>query len=162
MRTIEEIQAAIDAAKAAGEDATELETELAEAKKLAKGTGTDPDKNEPTFTQAQVDEIVRKAKAAQKASHERALETLKEERDEAVAGKDKLAAILQKQMAAQLEKMPPATKKLLEKLDIVEQYDWLAENGSVQTPATPATPVTPRDSEGGGERAHELADKNIV
>lgn len=159
MRTIEEIQAAIDAAKAAGEDAKELETELAEAKKLAKGTGADPDQNEPTFTQAQVDEIVRKAKAAQKASHERALEALKEERDEAVAGKDKLAAILQKQMAAQLEKMPPATKKLLEKLDIVEQYDWLAENGSVQTPATP---VTPRDSEGGGERAHELADKNIV
>lgn len=161
MRTIEEIQADIDAAKAAGEDAKNLEAELAKARKAAGGNGDDPDKTEKTFTQAEVDDIVRKAKAAQKTTFERNLESLKDELAEATAGKEKLEAILKKDMAANLEKLAPATKKLLEKLDIVEQYDWLAEyspsTAQVETPATPRP-----GGEGQQAKPHELENKQLV
>ncbi len=159
-RTVEEIQADIDAAKAADPetDTTELATELEAAAKAAKEKGNDP-KNDKLFSQAEVDKIVQGRLAAKETKHKLALEAKQAEIDEATAKVTEYDEIMKTSVAERIAKLDPAIRSLVEEKDPLDQYKWLAAN---PLPEFKGGPITPKPGDKTPAAGADLKDKKVI
>ena len=98
--------------------------------------------DEKLFTQAELDNVVKTRLAREKSGSGRTSDAqtalLKTANDQI----DQYEKVLKKQVEAQLTSVPDSVKKILGKLTISEQLDWLADpensiNKRTQTPKTP-------------------------
>lgn len=106
--------------------------------------GDDPGKQtDKTFTQTEVNEIVRKRESADARALQKKLDALE------TAQSDELAAykkIVDANLTEQKKSLPDAVKKLLEKLDPLEQLEWLADPENVKPVERTKIPETPDGS----------------
>ena len=141
-----------DAADGGDPEPEKPEPDTEEAEPTTPEKGPDPAKNEKQFSQAEVDSMIKSRLAREKESASRALDA---EKARGTAAEDELSAYkerMQKLTAERMEGMPEATRALLEKLDPLEQLDWLTDNPGavVETPKTPK-PEGPQGGRKGSE-----------
>lgn len=124
------------AAEAEEPEADPAENEESEA---ADDEGTDPDKNERSFSQAELDQQIKARLAREKSSNKSKLDAAEAKaqaaEDELALYQDQLTAI----MAERMKAVPKAIKELLDKLDPLDQWAYLTENAGeiLESPETP-------------------------
>ena len=105
--------------------------------------------DEKLFTQAELDETIKTRLAREKSGSGRTSDAqdalLKTANDQI----DQYEKVLKKQVEAQLTNVPDSVKKILGKLTISEQLDWLAdpENSINKRTQTPKTPIERRGTD---------------
>jgi len=115
-------------------------------------TGDDQDKHTGNLpkTQDEMNAIIKARLERDRATRKGDLDTAKSESQRIASELETANTLLEgykgtfsKMVTKQLEAMPPAVKTLLDKLDPLEQMEWLAENGATFTGNGDKKPIFP-------------------
>jgi hypothetical protein len=124
--------------------------QLEESNSEQEGKNQDPENESQgakTFTQAELDEIVESRLARERSSQGRKLDNVESALKAAEKRIEHYEKILSKQVESQTKDLPDSVKKLLAKLSVQEQLEWLADpsNSITQRSSSPKTPLERRD-----------------
>lgn len=110
-----------------------------------------------TFTQDDVDELIKTRLAREKSTGDRKYTSLETELKTATETIERYEEILIKQVDSQTAEIPDSVKKILGKLPVAEQLDWLAdpENSINKRTSMPKTPI-PRDGQKASEEKTQI------
>lgn len=109
--------------------------------KLEEPTGTGQEKTEKTFSQEEVQKLIQERVRREKSSFDKEKGEFSQREADYLDQIKKYEDTLQKMISSQMESLPESVKKLLSKLSVFEQLEWLSDSSNlIQKKNIPSTP----------------------
>ncbi len=118
-----------------------MQEELENTEQLEETSEAESVKTEKKFSEKDVQRLITERVSREKASSKRLQEEFESKESEYKTQLESYESVLKKMLEAQVNDLPESVKKLLGKLTVLEQLEWLSdENNHIEKRAIPSTP----------------------